>query len=317
MNMKRRDFIKWVTASAAVLGIGSWELARIKEVLASMNTTPIVWLQAAGCSGCTISFLNMVDDTINQSANGVSKVDQILINQIELDYHQDLMVASGNEAIQRLLDKTTGDGNFILIVEGAIPTAANGMYCVIGERNGQPWTAQQAVIDLGTKAKHIIAVGTCASSRGVSGAGTNMTQARSVEEVLGSSHVNKIYNLPGCPVHPYIIGETIVKLLAGDAITRDTKRRPLGSYNAKKHHDDSNCPLKGRSKTKKLGVCGNCFDEMGCKGKHDETKMSCYTRRWGTNWSNKRGCFGTGNMCIGCSSTAFPFAQIYQTKVDD
>ncbi|WP_443110758.1 hypothetical protein [Caloramator sp. mosi_1] len=84
----------------------------------------------------------------------------------------------------------------------------------------------------------------------------------------------------------------------------------------KKLHDKenniSNCPLKGRTKTNKLGVVGCCFDNMGCKGKEDQTRVTCYTKYWGTDWENRKGCFGVGNMCIGCSNINFPFNKIYR-----
>ncbi len=312
MKISRRDFMKWMTASAAVMGVGKVQLEQVTYALETIAYTPVIWIQAAGCSGCTISFLNMME----KDNDGVPTVDKMLTQHMDLKYHSTLMAASAHEAMN-LADPGAQmiKNNYILIVEGGIPTAQNGAYCIIGEKNNQPWTALGAVTELAKDAKHIIAIGTCASFKGVAGAGTNVTGVKSVEDVLGSSYKSKIVNLPGCPVHPYIIGETIVKLIAGAALNKDSKNRPLGLYSEKKLHDKvndvANCPLKGTSKTSKLGVCGNCFDSMGCKGKDDETKSTCYTRYWGTDWNTRKGCFGTGNMCIGCSSSNFPFSKIY------
>ncbi|SHI66321.1 hydrogenase small subunit [Geosporobacter subterraneus DSM 17957] len=312
MKISRRDFIKWMTASATVLGMGKVQLEQATHVLANMDYTPVIWIQAAGCSGCTISFLNMVE----KDSDGVPTVDKMLTEHIDLKYHSTLMAAAAKDAMEQANPEVQMiKNNYILIVEGAIPTAQEGIHCIIGEKNHQPWTALQAVRELAADAKHIIAIGTCAAFRGVAGAGSNSTAVRSVEEVLGSGYKSKIVNLPGCPVHPYIIGETIIKLIAGIPVTKDSKNRPLGLYSEKKLHDKvndiNNCPLKGLSKTSKLGVCGNCFDNMGCKGKDDETRSTCYTRYWGIDWNNRKGCFGTGNMCIGCSSSNFPFSKIY------
>lgn len=318
MKIQRRDFLKWAAVSAAALGIGKVELSKISYAMETMEHTPVLWLQGASCSGCTISFMNMVEDNIGGPK--LATIDKLLMgtneHPIDLKYHQNLMVASAHEAYGKLANEMTVNAHrYILIVEGGIPTAHNGLYCIIGDKKGQPWTAQQAVLDLGAKAKHIIAVGTCASFKGVAGAGANPTGVRSVEDVLPLEHKTKVLNLPGCPVHPYIIGETIIKLILDISISKDNMKRPLGSYSLKELHgkDDgnNNCPLKDRSKTKHLGVCGQCFDNMGCKGKDKETKMTCYTRYWGTDWTNRKGCFGTGNMCIGCASSNFPFSSIY------
>ncbi len=310
MLIKRREFLKWITASATVLGLGSLDVAKIERVVAAMETTPIVWLQAAGCSGCSVSFLNMVEE--NPGGHPLATVDKLLMNKIDLHYHQNLMVASGSEALQRLIDKATGSSNFILIVEGAIPIGGKGLYCIIGERNNAPWTAEQAVKQLSAKAKYILAVGTCATSRGVVGMTSNVTQAYSVEQVLDSSLHKKIYNLPGCPVHPYIIGETIIKLLLGQEVATDNRKRPLGAYNLRQHHIGTNCPLRGLDEAKRIGVLGQCYSELDCKGKHTDTRMSCYTRHWSNKWEDRQGCFGAGNMCIGCSSMEFPFDRIYK-----
>lgn len=312
MKISRRDFLKWMIASGVATGVGKVDVTKAAQLIANLKYTPVVWLQAAGCSGCTISFLNMVEN----NGNGVPTVDNLLINSVNLTYHNTLMASYGEEAMDFIATAPKeNSNNYILIVEGGIPTANNGAFCVIGEKDGRPLTALEALKDLAEKAKHIIAIGTCASFKGVSGAGSNITGVSSVEGVLGSQDT-RIINLPGCPVHPYIIGETIVKLLTGETMTKDSRKRPIALYSTKKLHDSvdgkNNCPLKGLSKTKTLGVCGNCFDEMGCKGKEDETRVSCYTKYWGTDWTNTRGCFGAGNMCIGCSNPNFPFAKIYK-----
>jgi hydrogenase small subunit len=313
MKISRRDFLRWMLASGVAVGVGKVGFEKMTYLMSSIEYTPVIWLQASGCSGCTIAFLNMVE----KEGDNVSTVDKLLLEKIDLKYHNNIMAASGKEAMEILASEVKiNNRNYILVVEGGIPTVQNGVHCIIGEKNGKPYTALQAVKDLAENAQHIIAIGTCAAFKGVAGAGTNPTGVNSVEGVLGTAFFNRIINLPGCPVHPYIIGETIAKLLIGEAVTKDTRRRPMELYTTRKLHDNENnkpnCPLKGRSKTKTLGVCGNCFDELGCKGKEDETRVTCYTKYWGIDWRNTKGCFGAGNMCIGCSNPNFPFAKIYK-----
>lgn len=313
MSISRRDFLKWVMASSALITVGSsFKLQAVANALNNVEHTPVIWLQASGCSGCTISFLNMVEKAGDQ----VIGVDKILTDHIDLKYHNNLMAVSAKEAMSKLSgDASANYGKYILIVEGGVSTAADGMYCIIGEKDGRPYTALEAVKELASGAKHIIAVGTCSAFKGVSGAGNNITGVESVQNVLGADYKDRLLNLPGCPVHPFILGGTILKLLLGENLTLDSRNRPLAFYSTHKLHDKvngvSNCPLKDRTKTNKLGVCGNCFDSMGCKGKDNETKATCYTQYWGTNWETRKGCFGAGNICIGCSSSNFPFSSLY------
>ncbi|WDC85270.1 hypothetical protein PL321_07435 [Caloramator sp. mosi_1] len=88
---------------------------------------------------------------------------------------------------------------------------------------------------LANNAKYIIAVGTCASFKGVSGAGSNITGVMSVENVLSQNNKSKVINLPGCPVHPYIIGGTIMNLIMDNQLQLDSLRRPTLYYSSKNY----------------------------------------------------------------------------------
>lgn len=331
MKITRRDFLKWMVASGVAAGVGKVGIAKAAEVITELNSTPVIWIQAAGCSGCTISFLNMIES----NGNGVPTVDKLLTEKISLKYHSTVMASYGEEAMDFITtEPQVNSSNYILIVEGGIPTAENGAYCIIGEKDGKPLTALQGVRELAEKAKHIIALGTCSAFRGVSGMGSNITGVKSVSEILDSSQVGKVINLPGCPTHPYIIAQVILQLLEGKEIQLDgvqtngiDYRRPLEFYPAQSLHNNTvwRCPLRrvnsnsnnlGLPRTTTLGTCGRCFEEMGCKGRDGQTRVTCYTQYWhvekehyssGMDWKPPtKGCFGAGNICIGCSSPNFP-----------
>ncbi len=305
MKISRREFLKWMAVSGTALGIGKVNLQNMAYAMENLEHTPVIWVQAAGCTGCTVAFLNMVK---NESTK-VTTVDDMLMNHIDLKYHNTLMAMSGREAVEML--NPPSHNNYILIVEGWIPTANNGIHCIIGERDGHHLTALQVVRELGQNAKHVIAIGQCAAFRGVAKAGNDATGAQTVEGVLGTSARSKIINLPGCPVHPYIIGGTLIKLLLGQPLPKDSDLRPTEYYASKALHSEG-CPLKGTGRASGLGVIGNCFSNLNCKGKDNDTRGTCYTAlNWGNNWSDRKGCFGTGNICIGCVSKNFPFSRIY------
>jgi hydrogenase small subunit len=89
-------------------------------------------------------------------------------------------------------------GGYILIVEGAIPTAKDGIYGVIGEKDGQSMTMQSWVETLARNALAVIALGSCAAFGGLPAAQPNPTQCRSVGEVLQAKGIDTpLVNIPG------------------------------------------------------------------------------------------------------------------------
>src|SRR4030042_5557795 len=73
IKITRRQFRKWLSASAAALGLSQTDLLKIKEALAAGPTpTPtfpkvplgrVIWIAGAACSGCPTSLLNYIADT--------------------------------------------------------------------------------------------------------------------------------------------------------------------------------------------------------------------------------------------------------------
>ncbi|MBM7869015.1 hydrogenase small subunit [Clostridium pascui] len=297
MKISRRSFLKWCTASAAALGVTKLELDRLESVvLAAETTPPVIWLQGSGCSGCSISLLNSVEGTT---------VEDLLINKISMKYHHNLMAAAGDMAITSINNTVAQyDGRFVLIVEGAVPTANNGMYCVLGEKDGRPWTMLDAVKQLGPKASYVIAAGTCATYGGVPKLGANPAVIKKLDtEILYGQTKNKIINLPGCPVHPYTLTKTIIDLLLYGMPALDSEGRPTAYYKSSVH---SMCPRRGTSGAKQLGEFG-CYKSQGCKG--PQTYNNCPLRQWNNkvNW-----CIGAGHHCIACSSKDFLANPIYK-----
>lgn len=287
MQITRRDFMKLVAGSAAVLGLGKLELVKLEEALASSTSPPVIWLQGSACTGCSISLLNATNPTI----------DDVLLNSISMKYHPNLSAAAGDLAVSSIIDNSNAyDGQFILCIEGGIPTGAGGNCCVIGDKDGDSWTMQSAVNELGPKAKYVIAVGTCASYGGVVKPDT-YTGVKTVEEILKRKTKNPIICLPACPTHPNTVVGTIVTLLTGGQFKLDNNGRPNDYYSDSIH---SVCPRKGTNKAKQFGVFG-CYNAIGCLG--PKTKINCPEAKWnnGMNW-----CIGAYVGCIGCASSAFP-----------
>ena len=293
MAISRRDFLRYCVATAGVLGLEASGLIRLQEVLAAESGTPVVWLQGQSCSGCSVSLLNSIHFTT---------IDDLLLNTIDLEYHSTMMVAAGDLAVGAA-EAARDEEGYVLVVEGAIPTADDGEFCYVWEG----MTAHQAVQIFSQKAAFVLAVGTCAAYGGIPGAKGNLTAAKGVGEILGQG--TPVINIPGCPAHPDWIVGTIAHLLTyGEAPKLDLAGRPKAFYQKTVH---SECPNRMGFFEKGLFAAelseSGCLSKLGCNGR--ATSADCPVRQWnspaegehGVNW-----CIGARAPCQGCTEPDFP-----------
>ena len=201
---------------------------------------PLVWLAASGCTGCSVSLLNTASPTIKNVL-----VDQVIPGvHINLRFHQTIMAGSGEPVIQ-VLEATAAEmkGNYVLAVDGAIPTAEKAQYCVMGERDGKSVTMEDRLEELARDALAILAVGTCAAFGGISAAVPNPSGAQPVSKVLDAKGISKpLINLPGCPPHPDWFVNTVAAILLNGlpkAEELDDNLRPLAFYGKLIHENCS------------------------------------------------------------------------------
>ncbi|MFH1774093.1 MAG: hydrogenase small subunit [Methanobacteriota archaeon] len=294
MRITRRDFLKCVGVSATALGLSKFDLIKLEKVFAAADSPPVIWLQASGCTGDSVSLLNWID-----AATG-REIDEVLLENISLKYHPTVMAAAGQLAIDTAKNaRSTYSGTYILVVEGSDPTGESGNYCHVWEDAGVPYTAHQAILDFSAKAKHILAVGTCAAFGGIPAAAPNPTTAYGLTAVLPKADAAKVINLPGCPAHPDWIMGTIVSLLGGVVPVLDPNKRPKAYYGSSIHP----CYRGGTTKSTDIGQLG-CFLGIGCRKGDCDAK----TRLWnnGINW-----CVRANTPCIGCTDPAFPGGTFY------
>lgn len=214
---RHEEKIKFVSAllEDAKLKLGSRQ-ASIKN---------LIWLELTGCSGNIISLLN-----------GENPDFKYLINEmVYLIYSNSLMAPEGEAAIEKLVASL--DSDYILAIEGAIATKNNGLYNIIGRLNGEYFTALEAVRLLGERAQHVIAIGTCACSGGISSARPNIAECVSVQTVLN----RKVIKLPGCPCHPDWFLGTLAHIILYGEPDLDSKDRPLLFYSTTIHE---RCPRR-------------------------------------------------------------------------
>ena len=262
---------------------------------------PVIWLQGAGCTGCSVSVLNAVSPRIQNLL-----LDELVPGQqLNLIFHATIMAGQGEQVIEVLRDtEENRKGGYILVVEGAIPTAEGGLYGSIGERDAKHLTIQQSVEELGENAMLTIALGTCAAFGGIPAAKPNPTHCKGVKELFDEKGIETpVVNIPGCPVHPdWFVGTISVILFSGvEALDMDNLARPKLFYGQLIHE---NCPRradfdKGKF-AEKLGDAG-CLYKLGCKGHY--TNADCPLRQWnnGVSW-----CVKAGSPCLACVEPEFP-----------
>jgi hydrogenase small subunit len=309
----RRDFLRWAAAASAVTAFNLELLPKLGAALQeAVKEYPIIWMQAAACSGCSVSVIN----TIHPSIKNVI-LDQILPgHQLFLDYHSTLMAATGRLSTETALETARKHkGKYIYIVEGAIPTKDDGVYGTLGEEDGRQVTMLEWVRRLAPDALAVLCVGTCASYGGIAAARPNPTGAMGVPAVMKMLNVPTPYlNIPGCPCHPdWFIGTVARVLLYG--LPRPTEMDEHGRlkiYFGKSVH--SRCINRDYLDEGVFATNfgeGGCLLEIGCKGPF--TYGDCPLRLWnsGVNW-----CINANAPCMGCTEPGFPDAHspLYQRR---
>lgn len=292
-ELTRRELLRASAALVAAPGLSVSAVARLREILEGDATAPVVWLQGQSCSGCSVSLLNSIHYTT---------IDDLLLKGIDLEYHSTLMAAAGERAVSAA-EQARGAGEYILVIEGAIPTGAGGRYCHVWEGT----TIHDAVRAFAPAARFILAVGSCATFGGLVAANTNPTEAKSVGQILGSDP--RIINVPGCPAHPDWIVGTIAYLLSnGQAPPLDLHRRPTEYFGRRVHQVCSERrSYFGRARPAVTLSDEGCLEQLGCRGK--TTYADCPVRMWnsgeaggvGVNW-----CIGARAPCQGCVEPDYP-----------
>ncbi len=289
-GVSRRDFLKFCGSMAALLALPTTAASAIAEAIEATSKPVLVWLEFQDCAGNTESFLRASHPTVGD----------LILDTISLNYHETLMAAAGFQA-ESALDSTVRDfaGKYIALVEGAIPTGADGAYCTIGGRS-----ALQIAREVCGKAAATIAVGTCATFGGIPAARPNPTGAVSVGDAVPG--LKNLINMSACPMN----AENITALLVYYMTMKqwpplDRYRRPLFAY-GKLIHD--NCERRAHFDAGQYVEAwgdeahrhGACLYKMGCKG--PATSQNCPEVRWneGTNWP-----IGCGHPCVGCAEPNF------------
>ncbi len=294
LQMPRREFLQFCTTVAATLGLPAGAEAAVAKAIEAAKRPSVIWLHFQECTGCSESLLRAEHPTL----------EKLILDVISLDYHETLMAAAGHQAeAARKSSMEANKGKYILVIEGAIPTKQNGIYCKVGGH-----TAIDITKECAADAAAVIAIGSCASWGGMPATDPNPTGASSVAEILGKP----VVTIPGCPPNPYNFLATAVHFLTFGKLPAVNKLgRPLFAYGRLIHE---NCERRAHFDAGRFAMAfgdeghrkGYCLYKLGCKG--PETYANCPTLGFGdvgeSNWP-----VGCGHPCIGCTEKGVGFTK--------
>ena len=290
-GLERREFLKYCGGLAALIGIGQTGVATVADAITEAVKLPIVvWSDFQECLGCTIALLQATAPTPAQ----------LILQQISLAYDEAAMAAAGAQA-EKSFNEGFAQGAY-WVIEGSVPNGMEGAFSVSGK------SAQQLLKENYSKAKGVIAIGSCACFGNVQASNPNPTGAMGVRDYLrgpGGMPEAAVVNLPRCPGHGDDLVATLVYILVMGALPElDKAGRPTFLYGQTIH---DNCERRGHFEAgefvEKFGDAGSrehwCLYKVGCKG--PATYAPCAINRWNgrVSW-----CLHSG-PCTGCSENNF------------
>lgn len=272
----------------------------------------VLWLNAGlSCDGDSVSLTAATQPSIEDIAMGVLPgIPKVQFHWPLVDYQV------GDEFLEWFFRAERGEIDpFVLVVEGSIPNEeikSEGYWAAFGNNpeTGQPITTSEWLDRLAPKSWAVVCAGTCATYGGIHAMQGNPTGAMGVPDYLGwdfrSAGGLPIVCVPGCPVQPDNMSETLLYLLyqaSGQSpmIPLDDNLRPTWLFGATVHEgcDRAGYYEQGQF-TEEYGQ-PECLVKIGCWG--PVVKCNVTKRGW---MDGIGGCPNVGGICIACTMPGFP-----------
>jgi ferredoxin hydrogenase small subunit len=272
----------------------------------------LLWLQSGGCGGCTLSWFGSEHGSLFRSLADES---------IDILWHPSISEPGLEQAMELLEACASGRQQVdILCLEGAVlrgPRGSGAYHRFGGDKTMVDWLLRIAV-----RARHVVAVGSCAAFGGIPSAGSNPTDAAGLQHdgdtgggLLGPYFRDEsglpVINVAGCPPHPDWITETLVMLARGQLTAADLDEygRPRFYSDHLVHHG---CPrneyYEFKASAQKHSDQGCLMEQLGCKGTQAHADCNLRLR------NGEGSCLRGGYACIKCTEPGFeepghPYAQ--------
>ncbi len=299
-ELPRREFLKLCLTATAMMGLPFRMHSQVAAAAQSSARPPVIWLHFQECTGCSESLLRSSHPTVSS----------LILDLISLDYHETLMAGSGAQAEQSLHDSMAANrGKYLLVVEGAIPKAQNGIFCKVGGKTAHGITARSGARARRPCSASAPARASAASSRSA----PNPTGAVGVRDLVTD---RPIVNIPGCPPNPYNFLSTVLYYLTFKRLPElDALGRPKFAYGRKIHEHCERRPHFDAGRFAQAygdadHAQGYCLYKLGCKG--PATYANCSVQRF-----NDVGVWpvSIGHPCIGCTEPDILFKLPIAEKV--
>jgi ferredoxin hydrogenase small subunit len=232
---------------------------------------------------------------------------------VRLLWHPSFSEESGDEALRVLRACAEGEVPLdILCVEGAVlrGPAGTGRFHLL---SGTGESMKSWIERLTARARHVVAVGSCAAYGGMTSAGGNPADACGLQfeddqpgGLLGHGWRDPdglpVINVAGCPTHPGWVTDALVSIALGALAPADLDDygRPRSYADQLVHHA---CPrnefYEFKASAEKPSDLGCLMENMGCKG--TLAHADCNIRLWNGSGSCLRG----GYACINCTLPGF------------
>jgi hydrogenase small subunit len=214
-GISRRQFVKFCSLMTATLALPPRYVHAVVKALEKTTRPVLVWLEFQDCAGNSESMLRSPHPGVGD----------FVLELLSWEYHELIMAGSGKHA-EDALERVVRDckGEYICVVEGAIPTEDGGVYCTIGGK-----TALDIARHVTSNAAINIAVGACAWDGGLVKAAPNPTGALGLHEAVPG--IQNLVNLGGCPHNPVNTAAVLVHYLTFHELPAlDQYNRPLFAY---------------------------------------------------------------------------------------
>jgi len=207
---------------------------------------PVLWITSGlGCDGDSIAMTSATNPTLEDLLRGsLPGVPPIVL------YNPVFAFETGDDFMRVWFDAEEGKLDpFILVLEGSVPNeelSGDGHWAGMGvdRETGQPILTNSWIDRLAPRAAAVLALGTCAAYGGVPAMKNNPTGAMGLSDYLRAGWTSRlglpVVNLPGCPVQPDNITQTLLCLVLhlarlGPPIELDAQGRPVSIFGRTVH----------------------------------------------------------------------------------
>jgi hydrogenase small subunit len=272
----------------------------------------VLWMTSGlGCDGDSIAMTAATRPSLEDLLRGCfPRMPPVII------YNPVFAYENGDEFMRAWFDAAAGKLEpFVLVLEGSVPNDeinGEGHWATLGVApdTGEPISTCTWIDVLAPKADAVLAVGTCAAYGGIPAMRNNPTGAMGLRDYLGSDWLSRlglpIINLPGCPVQPDNITETLLCIVLhlaglGPPIELDEQGRPQRIFGRTAHESCDRAGLAEHGQFADSHGEGRCLVKLGCKG--PVVKCNVPIRGW---VNGVGGCPNVGGICMACTMPGFP-----------